>query len=253
MSLYVELADGVASLVIDRPARRNAFSESMWDEMPGLMAGFGVDDRVRVVVIRSAVDGVFSAGADVAEFQGAIDRQVDSSVDRIRRAFQAVIDIPKPTIAAISGACHGGGAGLATCCDIRIGDQSAEFSIPPARLGVLYPFPVLRRLVWIIGPGAARRLLFTARTFDAVEASRLGFLDEVVPTGDLGECSEALAREMAANAPGAIAAMKRVMNGLEATESQIAQLAMDLEQTAFRSVEHHEGVAAFLEKRLPRY
>lgn len=255
MSLHIEFDGPVADLVIDRPDRHNAFSDAMWANLPPMLSDVAARSEVRVLVVRSANNRIFSAGADVEDLQRAIAAPdtADRGLAVIQAAFQSLIDFPRPTIAMIRGACHGGGVGISVCCDLRVADTTAVFSIPPARLGLLYPFPALQRLVWMIGPGRAKQLLFSARRFDAEMAERIGFLDELHAPENLEVAVRQLADEIAANAPAAIEAMKRVVALTENADGDAAALARQLELAAIRSPEHVEGVAAFLEKRRPQF
>jgi enoyl-CoA hydratase/carnithine racemase len=253
--LGVDVNGGVGSVVIDRPERKNAFSEAMWGELASIVRGLDEDPGVRVVVVRSADRAVFSAGADVEDFKRVADDpgRAQEGLRLIRSGFEALIAMKTPTIAAISGACHGGGAALAVCCDVRIADTTARFSIPPARLGLLYPYPALRRLMWMIGPGRAKDLLFTARTFDAAEAETLGFVDELVVPERLEQRVDEVAASIAAVSQSAVRAMKQVFSAIEAADPDAARRAEALELAALQSDDHREGVVAFLDKRPPRF
>lgn len=255
MHLSVSHAGPVATLSIDRPERHNAFSDQMWRDLPGLLESVVADDSVRVLVLTSSTPKVFSAGADVEELGRGLEHPelAERGLRHIRTAFQALSDLRIPTVAAIRGACHGGGVGLAVCCDIRIGDTTANFSIPPARLGLLYPYPALHRLMWMLGPGQAKRLLFTARTFDAAEAARLGFLDELHEPGDFEGAVEQLVAEIASNSPIANRSMKRAAQLIERATPDAEAIIGSLELEALASADHAEGVAAFLAKRPPAF
>jgi enoyl-CoA hydratase/carnithine racemase len=255
MALHIEVDGVVASLVIDRPDRHNAFTDEMWSNLPPMLADLAARPDVRVLVIRSASDRVFSAGADVEDLERAIAEpgRADRGLAVIQSAFQAIIDFPRPTIAVIRGACHGGGVGISVCCDLRVADTTAMFSIPPARLGLLYPYPALQRLVWMIGPGRAKLLLFTARRFDADTAARIGFLDEIHAPDALDGAVSTLVSEIAGNGPAAIGAMKRVVALTERADGQSREIARRLELEAVTGPEHAEGVSAFLEKRRPEF
>lgn len=255
MSLRIEYDGSIATLVIDRPARHNAFSDEMWSEMPSMLHAAAGRPEVRVLVVRSAIDRVFSAGADVEDLRraNADPPSASSGLAVIQAAFQALIDFPKPTIAVIRGACHGGGVGLAVCCDVRMSDTTAVFSIPPARLGLLYPFPALQRLVSMVGPGRAKLLLFSARRFDARTAERIGFVDALHEPQDLDPAVDLVTTEIVSNAPVAIEAMKRVVGLIEQADPEVIALARQLEMAAVTGSEHAEGVSAFLDKRPPRF
>ncbi|MGF1665543.1 MAG: enoyl-CoA hydratase/isomerase family protein [Acidimicrobiia bacterium] len=253
MHLHIETSGSVATLLIDRPDRHNAFSDEMWSALPGLLTRVEQDRSIRVLVVASSTARVFSAGADVAELRLALEDPdgAERGLRHIRTAFQALIDLPIPTVAAIRGACHGGGVGLAVCCDIRIADTSATFSIPPARLGLLYPFPALNRLVWMLGPGQAKRLLFSARPFDADQAAQFGFVDELHQPDHFETALERLVSEVAANSPLSVRSMKRAVSLIEQAAPDGESLVRALELEALASADHAEGVAAFLGKRLP--
>jgi enoyl-CoA hydratase/carnithine racemase len=255
MHLQIDTSGPVATLLIDRPDRHNAFSDEMWSALPGLLTRVEQDRSIRVLVVASSTARVFSAGADVAELRrGLVDPDgAERGLRHIRSAFESLIDLPIPTVAAIRGACHGGGVGLAVCCDIRIADTSASFSIPPARLGLLYPFPALNRLVWMLGPGQAKRLLFSTRSFDAAEAAEIGFIDELHQPADFDAAVERLASEIAANSPLSIRSMKRAVSLIERATPDGESLVRALELEALASPDHAEGVAAFLAKRPPEF
>jgi enoyl-CoA hydratase/carnithine racemase len=255
MALHIEIDGAVASLLIDRPDRHNAFSDEMWSSLPPKLADLATRPEVRVLLVRSTSDRVFSAGADVEDLERAIAEpdRADRGLAVIQAAFQAIIDFPRPTIAVIRGACHGGGVGISVCCDLRVADTTAVFSIPPARLGLLYPYPALQRLVWMIGPGRAKLLLFTARRFDAETAERIGFLDEIHAPEALDGAVSSLVSEIAGNGPAAIEAMKRVIALTERADGQSREIARRLELDAITGPEHAEGVSAFLEKRRPEF
>jgi enoyl-CoA hydratase/carnithine racemase len=240
---------------MDRPDRHNAFSDDMWASLPSLLAEVEGDRSIRVLVLRSSVDRVFSAGADVEELKRGLQHPegAERGLRHIRAGFQALIDLPTPTVAAIRGACHGGGVGLAVCCDIRVADTTATFSIPPAKLGLLYPYPALNRLVWMLGSGQAKRLVFTGRSFGAHEAADMGFVDELHEPVDFGPALEKLVSEIAGNSPRSIRSMKRAVSLIEQAAPDGESLVRALELEALASSDHAEGVAAFLEKRRPNF
>jgi enoyl-CoA hydratase/carnithine racemase len=247
-------ATGVARLTLDRPARRNALTGAMWRELTRIVAELSASDTVRVVVLTGAGDH-FSAGADISEFgaarTGAAAAQAyEGDVDACMVAIAAC---PKPTIAAVRGFCLGGGCGLAMACDFRLADRTARFGIPAARLGIVYGIPESRLLLALVGLANAKRILFTAERFDAVEAARIGFVDQVVD-GSLEEATAAFAATLAGNAPLSIAGAKLILTALAAGE--VAERRAEIEAMAARadeSEDFREGVRAFLEKRPPRF
>lgn len=167
-------ADGVATLALDRPERRNAISIEMRREISGCLAGWAGDDAVGAVVLTGS-GGAFSAGFDLAEFERP--ELFEALFETSARYHRDVWRFPKPVIAAVNGAAMGGGMDLATLCDVRIGGPRASFGHPEIKLGGPPLFTPLR---WIVGEGVARELCLTGRRIDAAEALRIGLLSEVV-------------------------------------------------------------------------
>src|SRR3954447_25975912 len=169
----------VATIWLDRPAKRNAMSYAMWVGLEEAAANVAADTDVRVVVLRGAGDH-FCAGADITELRaprGAGERSF-SAVNMAAEA--ALASLPKPTIAFIEGDCIGGGCAMAIDCDLRIATTTARGGITPAKLGVVYPSASVERATYLLGPAVTKRLLFTGDLIDATDALRIGLVDEVV-------------------------------------------------------------------------
>ena len=179
--LTVEVTGPVATVVISNPARRNAMTAAMWRQLPELLDRLEPDPDVRALVLTGAGDA-FCAGADLGDLAELLDAG-DASI--AVAAEERLARFAKPTVAAIRGACVGGGAQLAVACDLRIAADGARFGVPPARLGLVYPAPTTRRLARLVGPSAAKHLLFTAELIDAERALRIGLVDEVLPVDRL--------------------------------------------------------------------
>jgi enoyl-CoA hydratase/carnithine racemase len=254
LTLSVTHDGAAATLLIDRTGKANAFTQQMWDAVPGLVDA-ATAAGVRALVLRSASDTVFCAGADVAEYRanaGSVEWGMANHV-RVTAATDALHNAPIATVAAIAGPCAGGGVGLIAACDLRVATADAVFAVPPAKLGLVYPQPDTARLVDLVGASAAKRLLLTAGRVDAAWALRTGLVDEVVPVPDLDATVAELVAQIAAGAPVSIRAMKTtidlVLRGVRTeTEDTRALLAQALEHP-----DHHEGTAAFLERRTPRF
>lgn len=244
----------VAHLVLDRTEKANALTQQMWDALPELVIQAERCGAV-VLVLESATPRVFSAGADVAEYRAnagsiawglANHRRVTAATDALHRCRLA-------TIAAIAGPCAGGGVGLITACDLRVAADDAAFAVPPAKLGLIYPQPDTARLIDLIGPAAAKRLLLTAGRVDAAWALRTGLVDEVVPAERLGAAVAELAGQIAAGAPVSIAGMKRTIDLALAGHRTEDDTTRALLTEALQHPDHAEGTAAFLERRAPRF
>lgn len=251
--LRLESAAGVARLLIDRQAKRNAFDQSMWESFPGLVARAMADDAVRVLVVAAAAPGAFCAGADIGEFAaqsgGADWRRRNQAA--IRATQVTLARAPKPTIAAIGGDCIGGGCGIALACDIRLSAPHARFGITPARLGLVYPLHDTKLLVDLIGPAQAKRLLYTGVLIDAAEAHRIGLIE--VLAGDLDAAVAAETEALLGASAATQAATKRIVARIAAGAYDDDAASAGEFDAAFAGADFAEGAAAFLAKRSPRF
>lgn len=250
--LLLTLEEGIATLSIDNPERRNAFDLAMWNAIPAIMEIVSATDA-RVLVVRGRDDLPFASGADIAEFATV---RADATGGRAyeaanEEAFAALAMLPIPTIAAIRRWCLGGGVGLALACDLRIASEDAMFGIPAGRLGLSYPPAAMPMIVAAIGASAAKDLFFTARQVDANEAFGLGLVQRIVARDALEDTVAALAKGIAANAPLSLRAAKAAIHhaaGLPLPEgTDIRKLA----DACFDSADYAEGREAFLTKRPP--
>ncbi|MBP1771712.1 MAG: hypothetical protein H6P99_875 [Holophagaceae bacterium] len=245
---------GIILLGLDRPAAKNALGRQLMAEFRQAMAGLRSDAEARVVVVHSLVSGVFCAGADLKERAGMSPAEAAAFVDGLRGAFTELEDLPLPVIAAIEGAAFGGGLELALCADLRVAGAEARLGLVETALAIIPGAGGTQRLPRLIGASRAKELIFTARRLQAEEAGRLGVLDRVVPAGQALQSALALAREILPNGPVAIRMAKLAVNG---------GLSMDLaaglsfEKACYGQViptaDRLEGLAAFREKRPPKY
>jgi enoyl-CoA hydratase/carnithine racemase len=242
-------------LIGDNPGRLNAWTEAMWTAMPALVRAADADPEIRVIVLTGAGDKAFSAGADISEFDGqAPEQQAERHNDFDNSAFGALIGCGKPVIAMIHGICFGGGCELALCCDFRLAADTARFSIPPARLGIGYNARWIRPLINVVGPTKAKEILMTGRRYDARQALAMGLVGEVVAPGDLRAATEALARELATNAPLSVRAAKLCVDALAHPDGVVDMDRLDAAVMAcFKSTDFAEGKRAFAEKRAPKF
>ncbi|MEV7238090.1 enoyl-CoA hydratase-related protein [Streptomyces sp. NPDC051020] len=243
--LQLTVADGIATVVISNPAKRNAMTAAMWQALPGLLERTAADPSVRALVLTGAGD-TFCAGADISSLR---DRASGPSYDPQALAVaaeEALAAFPRPTLAAVRGYCVGGGSQLAAACDLRFAEEGASFGVTPAKLGIVYAASSTRRLVSLIGPAAAKHLLFSGELIGTERALRTGLVDEVLPAGELDKRVEAYVRILASRSQLTQAAAKEFATGREDRD------AYWMEQ-ARRSGDTAEGVAAFLERRAPRF
>ncbi|MFC7303584.1 enoyl-CoA hydratase/isomerase family protein [Streptomyces monticola] len=234
-------ADGIATVVIDHPAKRNAMTTDMWRALPPLLDGLAADPAVRVLVLTGA-GATFCAGADIAGLRGSSGESQGLAV----AAEEALAAFPKPTLAAVRGYCVGGGCQLAAACDLRFAEEGASFGITPAKLGIVYAASSTRRLVELVGPATAKYLLFSGELIGAERALRTGLVDEVLATGELGKRVAEFAKVLASRSLLTQAAAKEFAAGRVDRDDYWARQARGSGDTA-------EGVAAFLERRAPRF
>lgn len=251
--LRLEVAEGVATLALDRPAKRNAIDQAMWEAFPGAIETAVATPGVRVLLLTSSTPGIFCAGADIAEFAARVHDKGWWAANRraIRSAQQALVTAPIPTIAVIDGDCVGGGCGLALACDLRIASPRSRFGITPARLGLVYPLHDTRLLVDLVGPAQARRMLYTACLLPAAEAAAIGLVTQLAD--DPLAHAQALAAEMRAVSPDSQrwtkAIIARILAGVRDDDAE-SEAMFD---AARDGPDFAEGVAAFLAKRPARF
>ena len=252
-AIETEISEGVAVVRLNRPEARNAVTLQMWRDIAALFERLGKNPDVRSVVLTGAGKD-FSVGADVPEFDKIRDNRHDAAQYEVSvdACSNAIADIGKPVIAAVSGYCLGGGCHLALACDFRFAAPSAAFGIPAAKLSIVYGVRSVQRLLALVGISNAKRILFTAERHDA-EASRvIGLVDRLAD--DVVAAAVAFARSMAPNAPLSLAGAKFMLNGLSmgggALDMAAAQRIID---EASDSDDFREGRRAFAEKRSPRF
>lgn len=249
MSLRLERHGEAAHLLIDRPAKRNAFTLAMWQQLPLLLDQAMADDGVKVVILRSAVPGIFCAGADIQESAAHVQDGAWRAANHaaIAQAQHRLARAEKPVIAAIDGDCVGGGCGLAIACDLRISSSGSRFGITPARLGIVYSLHDSKLLVDLVGPAQAKYILFTAALLPADEAHRIGLVDRMEE--DVLTAAMQLASDMAERSQHSIksakAIIRRILDGQADDDAQTHAMFAD----SFLGPDYPEGVAAFLQKR----
>ncbi|WP_052340894.1 enoyl-CoA hydratase [Salinarimonas rosea] len=250
------IEDGVAHVVFDRAAARNAFTFAMYEELHDLCGALEADDAVRVVVLSGAGGKAFAAGTDIAAFRDV--RTADDALAyeaRIERVLGRLESLAKPTIAMIAGACTGGGAAIAACCDLRIAEAGARIGFPIARtLGNCLSVRNLARLDALVGAATVKEMIFTARLLPAPEALAKGFLGEVAPDVPALEARVSeLAATIADHAPLTLAATKRGLALARAGSDAEPGAGDDLVVSCYTSADFREGMEAFLAKRPPRW
>ncbi|WP_112468805.1 enoyl-CoA hydratase/isomerase family protein [Streptomyces triticisoli] len=244
----------VAELVLDRPKAMNAVSTEMARSIAGACAALAADRDARVVVLTSSHERAFCVGADLKERNSFSDADLMRQRPVARGAYTGVLELPMPTIAAVHGYALGGGFELALSCDVIVADRTAVVGLPEVSVGVIPGGGGTQLLPRRVGAARAAELIFTARRLEAEEAHELGLVDQLVEEAQDREEALRLAGRMAANSPVGLRAAKRALrlgHGLD------LRTGLEVEDAAWRSVafsaDRAEGVAAFNEKRTPRW
>jgi enoyl-CoA hydratase len=252
--LLFNVSNGVARVTINRPEARNAFTFEMYEKLARSCEAVNSDKSVKVLILTGAGEKAFSAGTDISLFRDFKTPEdalgYESFMDRVLGTLERC---RVPTIAAISGACTGGGGAIAACCDLRIGTEDTRFGFPIARtLGNCLSMGNLVRLSTLIGPARVKDIIFTARLIEAKEAQRIGLLTEVVSNRtDLDARASSLAEQITGFAPLTLQATKEGLRRLQSGEGEGTD--RDLIVMCYMSDDFREGMDAFLEKRTPNW
>jgi enoyl-CoA hydratase/carnithine racemase len=254
MAVRLEKQDSIGHIVLDRPPA-NSYDKTYMEELDASIEEAGRDDAVKAILLRSASEKFFSAGADVAVFaKSGLDEQ-NAFVVCANEAMAKFESTPKVVVAAINGHCLGGGLEMALCCDFRIAAEgSYRIGLPEVTLGLLPGTGGTQRLPRLIGRQKALDLMLRGTTMSPPDALAAGIVDEVVPAGEL--VNKALER-LRAYASGPTLAIGRIKKaavlGFGMTLADGLKLERQLLIELFRSEDAKEGVAAFMEKRKPTY
>jgi enoyl-CoA hydratase/carnithine racemase len=248
-TLKLEVADGVAWATLNRPEKLNAMGPSFWPQLRRVLQAVEADDDARVLVFRGA-GRCFSVGGDIEGFGTLGDiTERRAYVAEALTALRTVEELPKPTIAAVHGFAYGGGAELTMVCDIVVADETARFATPEASVGLMPGLAVVRARAHA-GLHAIKYLALTGEPIDAEQARVAGLVNTVTPAGKHEAEAERLARLIATKAPLALAAAKRILSRGHEEGYAYAIEAVSLLQS---TEDHAEGIAAFGERREPRF
>lgn len=243
------ITDDLATITLGAPATRNALTLAGWQALAAAVAAIAVAGP-RAVVLRASEPAMFCSGSDLREIAALADDVAGRAPFRqaMRDALDPLAALAMPVIAAIDGDCLGAGVALALAADIRVAGPRAAFAIPPARLGIAYPQQDIARLVALIGPGQAARLLYTSARIDGAEASRIGLVEVTAEDALLEACT--LARAMVALSPASLTALKQAIVRAPLGHDPALDAAFD---AAFDGADFREGLAAFRERRPARF
>ena len=252
--LLTEIADGVGTMTLNRPAAMNALSRDLSAALLAAARDFAGRADLRVVVVRGAGGRAFSAGADLKERATLTPDEKGAHTALIGAAIDAVAALPVPTIAAVRGYALAGGMELALACDIRLASAGAVFGLTEVNIGIFPGAGGPVRLPRVVGPGKAKELIFSARRIDAAEALACGLVERVVPDDDLEAAVATLAGQIRDAAPLAVRAVKRVLDrALDLPVEAALAYAEALRRPLDATRDYTEGLAAFAERRAPHF
>lgn len=241
-------------LIFDNPAKLNALSPGMSEDAHRVIQNFEDDPSIKVVIMRGSGEKAFISGGDISSFDKTrsnadVAARSREKSDELNKAMTAM---SKPLIAMIHGYCLGGGLGMALNADLRFVSETAQFSVPAALRGIAYPPSGLKKLVDLVGPSAAKDIMFSARRLSAQEAMSLGLVNRVFKADRLEEETVAYARTVAGNAPLSVRASKFFIEqlGLEPSARDDHAIAQMI-RTAADSNDFKEATRSFVEKRKP--
>jgi enoyl-CoA hydratase/carnithine racemase len=252
--VLLELKGTTGVITLNRPEAMNAINLAMRPLIADVVKAAERDDAVRAIVIRGAGERVFCAGADVKEFRAAKSLTAARQEREPPGWNDVIAACRKPTIAAIRGACLGGGLELALACDLRIASEDAIFGFPETGLGIIPGAGGTQRLPRVVGMGHAMRLILTGERIDASEALRIGLVSQLVPGEDLVDTAIGLGQRIAENGPLAVAyAKEAIRRGVDMPIADGLRLEADLATLLTNTADRLEGAAAFRERRKPAF
>jgi enoyl-CoA hydratase len=249
--VHYSKANGIASVLFDRPEARNAMTWTMYEQLASACRAIADDGEVRVAVFRGK-GGAFVAGTDIGqftEFEGgedgiAYERRIDAGIEQIE-------NLPKPVIGAVEGVCVGGGLMIAAACDFRIATPSAKFGVPIARtLGNCLSAGNIARLLAHFGAGRTKRMLMLAELISADEAAACGFVEAIAPENEIDAKLGSMCARLMTHAPLTMRAAKETIRRIVTGNLPDCD---DLIRSCYGSADFKEGVAAFLAKRAPKW
>src|ERR1700739_354384 len=251
-NIRVEKRGAVATVTLERPKVLNALNAATFAELDSAFDELAADGAVRVVLLTGAGERAFAAGADIRELEAVEAGTGKAFALRGQAVFRKIETLGKPVIACVRGFALGGGCELAMACTLRIAAADAKFGQPEVKLGVMPGYGGSQRLPRLVGRGAALKLLLTGAIIDSAEALRIGLGDEFLPAAELTQRVEQLAKEIAAQAPLAIAETLRIVDeGLDLPLDLALLREADRFGLLCDTADKAEGTSAFLERRLP--
>src|SRR5882762_5046901 len=254
-TIAFDVADGIAVIKLDRPAKLNAFDERMIRELRTVIWRANFDDSIRVLIITGA-GRAFCAGRDIngLDYENNLTTpQYRAYVKANHEVFDDIESIEKPVIAAVNGICAGGGVEMAIACDFRLASRNASFLLPENQLGVIPASGACSRMIQMIGIGRLKEMIMAVEPVDAAEAYRIGLVNRVYEPADLLPNTMAFARKLLTKAPQAMGMAKHIINTCQNVDTETGRLLERLGQSVLiRTEDNKEGMQSFRQKRPPQ-
>lgn len=252
-TITMTLQGAIAILTLNRPEAMNALNDQLIADLTQAVDTVDEDSKIRVLVITGG-DKVFAAGGDIKAMLACGPWEARDYVNPIHKVFNAIAELPKPTIAAISGFALGGGVELSLTCDFRIAAQNAKFGFPEINLGIFPAAGGSQRLPRQVGMSKAKELMFTGDTIGADTALAIGLVDKVVGKEELMEATLKMAEKLAAKPPLAIRNLKQSMHNVNYMDLNMGlKTELEIMVSLFATEDQKEGMLAFTEKRKPDF
>ncbi len=257
--LLVEKSGRVCTLILNRPDKMNSLTDDLIEKIRHAFRDLAEEDAARAVIIRGAGDKAFCSGYDIRALAvkgGSETREVKKTGHPLEPAAEAIMAYPFPVIAMLNGSAHGAGCELAICCDIRVGAEDIKMKMPPARLGIVYPWTGLKRFIRIIGLSSTREMFYTGSSYQGRDLKEMGLVNHLKPREELASFTRDMADKIADNAPLALKGTKKVLNLLAGATRPGGKEISAADKAIARSMSSNdlvEGRRAFMEKRTPRF
>ena len=253
-NLSYEKNGAIAYVTLNRPKVLNALNEATIDDLVEVFEDARDDAAVLGVILTGTGDKAFAAGADISEMANDTPTEAEDKTRRGQRLTTLIENLGKPVIAAVNGFALGGGCELAMACTIRLAVETAKFGQPEVTIGIIPGYGGTQRLPRLVGKGHAMQLILTGELIGAQEAYRIGLVNEIVPAADLISRAETILNKIGANAPVAVKlAIESANRGLDTTLAEGLGVEASLLAQCVATNDMKEGVAAFREKRKPKF
>ena len=249
-NLLTKKGEGIGWVTIHRPDKLNAMNVETIEELRAAFREFGENPEVKAVILTGAGEKAFIAGADIKEFVHLDAEKGREYASRGQALTATIEDFAKPVIAAINGYALGGGTEFALACHIRLASENAKLGQPEVKLGIIPGYGGTQRLARLVGKGKAMEMILSGRIITAAEAQDIGLVNKVVPAAELLSAAEAMAKEIIANAPLALAySIEAINHGLDRSLAEGLKLEAEIFGRCCETEDFREGAKAFVEKR----